>query len=82
MAEVMRVFLEKEAKQGGWRFWLLFTVATNLGWFPGILLGLAFSDWLSPDNIGPVKALTSVREPAVRPHRRGERCPAARRTPA
>ena len=56
MAAVVRVFLENEAKHSGWRFWLLFVIATNLGWFPGILLGIELSDWLWPDEIGPVKS--------------------------
>ncbi len=57
----MRAFLDKERTDAGWRFWLLFVIATNLGWVPGILLGMLLSDSLWPDGTGPAHAaLTAI----------------------
>ena len=33
------MFLELEAKHAGWRFWVLWVLATNLGFFPGQAVG-------------------------------------------
>jgi hypothetical protein len=35
----LKEFFEREQVNGGWRFWALWVVATNLGFFPGLLLG-------------------------------------------
>ncbi len=32
-------FLEFERERAGWRFWVLWVVATNVGFFPGLALG-------------------------------------------
>jgi len=32
-------FLELEKEHAGWRFWILWVVATNAGFFPGLALG-------------------------------------------
>ena len=40
-------FLRKEALMGGWRFWLLWVLATNLGFFSGRWLGQALATTFS-----------------------------------
>jgi hypothetical protein len=35
----VRRFLAAESEQAGWRFWLLWVLATNLAFFPGLALG-------------------------------------------
>jgi hypothetical protein len=37
--DVIREFLRLERERAGWRFWLLWVAATNLGFFPGLALG-------------------------------------------
>ncbi|NQU29096.1 MAG: hypothetical protein HQ525_00350 [Anaerolineae bacterium] len=32
----IKQFLEKERTHAGWRFWLLFVIMTNVGFFPGL----------------------------------------------
>lgn len=35
----MRRFLKAESEQAGWRFWVLWVLATNLAFFPGLAAG-------------------------------------------
>jgi hypothetical protein len=37
-------FLELERERVGWRFWVLWVLATNAGFFPGLALGNLLSD--------------------------------------
>ena len=38
-------FLRLERELAGWRFWLLWVLATNVGFFPGLALGSRISTW-------------------------------------
>jgi hypothetical protein len=37
-------FLRLERERGGWRFWLLWVLATNAGFFPGLWLGTRLAE--------------------------------------
>jgi hypothetical protein len=39
MTGAVRTFFQLERTRAGWRFWLLWVAATNLGFFPGLELG-------------------------------------------
>ena len=43
MRETLQCFFAAERARAGWRFWLLWVVATNLGFFPG----LRFGQWVA-----------------------------------
>ena len=40
--KLMKSFFELEKKQAGWRFWLLWVIMTNIGFFLGLWLGNIF----------------------------------------
>ena len=43
-------FLDLERERAGWRFWLLWVLATNAGFFPGLALG----NWLRASATEPL----------------------------
>lgn len=49
-------FLHSEKQLGGWRFWLLWVLATNLGFFAGIWLGSLVSGTF-PQGTAPYPAI-------------------------
>jgi hypothetical protein len=40
---LLGAFLGLERERAGWRFWLLWVIATNVGFFPGLALGTQLS---------------------------------------
>ena len=53
---MLGAFLELEAKHAGWRFWILWVLATNVGFFPGQALGERLSASMADPAASAVQA--------------------------